>query len=82
LAFSGGIDERGVKETKAQRVERLKGELNPWRPMPISSGSRARAGMPSARVVRHVLPLVGIYTQGDGVGAIGGKGGEARRSGI
>jgi len=29
-------------------------------------------------VVRHLFPLVGIYTQGDGVGAIGGKNGEGK----
>ena len=66
-----------VKETKAQRAERLKREKNPWEAFD-EVRAFARAGRTS------VLPewaglyfkWWGIYTQGDGVGATGGKGGE------
>ena len=66
-----------VKETKAQRSERLKREKNPWEAFD-EVRAFARAGRSS------VLPewaglyfkWWGIYTQGDGVGATGGKGGE------
>ena len=66
-----------VKESKAQRAERLKLEKNPWEAFD-EVRAFARAGRSS------VLPewaglyfkWWGIYTQGDGVGATGGKGGE------
>jgi sulfite reductase (ferredoxin) len=66
-----------AKETKAQRAERLKREKNPWEAFD-EVRAFARAGRSS------VLPewaglyfkWWGIYTQGDGVGATGGKGGE------
>lgn len=67
------------KETKAQRAERLKLEKNPW------------AAFDEVRQFAHegrssVLPewasfyfkWWGIYTQGDGVGATGGVGGEGK----
>src|ERR1700758_2560241 len=65
------------KETKAQRAERLKREKNPWEAF-NEVREFARAGRAS------VLPEWAslyfkwwvIYTQGDGVGATGGKGGE------
>ncbi len=70
-----------VKETKAQRAERLKLEKNPWQAFD-EVRAFARAGRSS------VLPewaslyfkLWGVYTQGDGVGAVGGKGGEGLAS--
>jgi len=66
-----------IKETKAQRAERLKREMNPWNAFD-EVREFARQGRAS------VLPewagtyfkWWGIYTQGDGVGATGGKGGE------
>jgi sulfite reductase (ferredoxin) len=66
-----------VKETKAQRAERLKREKNPW-----EAFDEVRAFAREGRA--SVLPAWastyfkwwGIYTQGDGVGATGGKGGE------
>jgi sulfite reductase (ferredoxin) len=69
------------KETKAQRMERLKREKNPWEAFD-EVRAFARAGRSS------VLPewagvyfkWWGIYTQGDGVGATGGKGGEGLAS--
>jgi len=66
-----------VKESKAQRVERLKLEKNPWEAFD-EVRAFARAGRSS--VVPEWASLYfkwwGIYTQGDGVGATGGKGGE------
>jgi sulfite reductase (ferredoxin) len=74
-------DVTAVKETKAQRAERLKREKNPWEAFD-EVRAFARAGRSS------VLPewaglyfkWWGIYTQGDGVGATGGKGGEGLAS--
>ncbi|RRA47534.1 nitrite/sulfite reductase [Acidipila sp. EB88] len=70
-----------LKETKAQRVERLKVEKNPW---DVFDEVRqfAREGRSS------VLPewagvyfkWWGVYTQGDGAGVTGGKNGEGLAS--
>ena len=68
-----------VKETKAQRVERLKRELNPW--AAYSEIVRfAREGVESIppEWLGTYFRWWGIYTQGDGVGAVGGKGGEGK----
>ncbi len=69
------------KETKAQHAERLKREKNPW-----EAFNEVRAFAREGRA--SVLPewassyfkWWGIYTQGDGVGATGGKGGEGLAS--
>ncbi len=69
------------KETKAQKVERLKREKNPWEAWE-EVRQFAREGRES------VLPewagtyfkWWGVYTQGDGVGATGGVGGEGKAS--
>src|SRR3989304_642890 len=65
------------KETKAQRAERLKAALNPW--SAYSEIERfAREGwdsIPPEWLNTH-FRWWGIYTQGDGVGAVGGTGGE------
>ena len=68
-----------VKETKAQRMERLKREKNPWEAL-----DDVRAFAAAGR--ESVLPewasayfkWWGVYTQGDGAGALGGKGGEGK----
>ena len=68
-----------VKETKAQRMERLKREKNPWEAL-----DEVRAFAAAGR--ESVLPewasayfkWWGVYTQGDGAGALGGKGGEGK----
>jgi len=68
-----------VKETKAQKIERLKGELNPWDA--YSEIVRfAREGFPSIPPawLQTYFRFWGVYTQGDGVGAVGGKGGEGK----
>ena len=68
-----------VKETKAQRVERLKRELNPWEA--YSEILRfAREGFDAIppEWLNTYFRWWGVYTQGDGVGAVGGKGGEGK----
>jgi sulfite reductase (ferredoxin) len=67
------------KETKAQRVERLKREMNPWAAY-AEIERFAREGVESIppEWLGTYFRWWGIYTQGDGVGAIGGKGGEGR----
>ena len=69
------------KETKAQRTERLKREKNPWEAFDEVRDIRARGALECcARVGRLYFKWWGIYTQGDGVGATGGKGGEGLAS--
>src|SRR5262247_4172097 len=67
------------KETKAQRAERLKGELNPWEHLE-EVRRFAREGFDSipAAWLNTYFRWWGVYTQGDGIGAIGGKGGEGK----
>ncbi len=70
-----------VKETKAQRAERLKIEKNPW-----NAWDEVRQFAKEGRA--SVLPewtglyfkWWGVYTQGDGLGVTGGKGGEGKAS--
>ncbi len=66
-----------IKETKAQRAERLKREKNPWEAFD-EVRAFARAGRASVvpEWASTYFKWWGIYTQGDGVGATGGKGGE------
>ncbi len=67
------------KETKTQKVERLKTEKNPWQ-------AWTEVKQFAAEGRESVLPewagtyfkWWGIYTQGDGVGAVGGVGGEGK----
>jgi sulfite reductase (ferredoxin) len=70
-----------TKETKAQRAERLKREKNPWEAF---DEVRAFAREGRSSVVPEWANMYfkwwGIYTQGDGVGATGGKGGEGLAS--
>src|SRR3984885_4351442 len=66
-----------AKETKAQKIERLKREKNPWEAF-NEVREFARQGRASV-VPEWASPYFkwwGVYTQGDGVGAVGGKGGE------
>jgi len=68
-----------VKETKAQRVERLKRALNPWEGLE-EIRRFAREGFQSIppEWIGTYLRWWGVYTQGDGAGVTGGKGGEGR----
>ena len=65
------------KETSAQRAERLKREKNPWAAFD-EVRAFAREGRSSVvpEWASFYFKWWGIYTQGDGVGATGGKGGE------
>jgi len=68
-----------LKETKAQRVERLKRAKNPWDHLD-EIRTFARQGfdsIPPEWLGTYFRPW-GIYTQGDGVGVIGGKNGEGK----
>jgi sulfite reductase (ferredoxin) len=68
-----------VKETKAQRVERLKREKNPWEGLD-EIRRFAREGFSSIppEWIGTYFRWWGVYTQGDGAGVIGGKGGEGK----
>ncbi len=66
-------------ETKAQRVERLKRELNPWEAYAeIQRFAREGWDAIPPEWLGTYFRWWGIYTQGDGIGAIGGKGGEGK----
>src|SRR5579884_4152302 len=70
-----------VKETKAQKLERLKRELNPWEHVEqIRQFAREGRGSIPPEWASVYFKWWGIYTQGDGVGAVGGKGGEGLAS--
>ena len=59
-----------VKETKAQRMERLKREVNPWEAFDeVRRFAREGRGSVLADWASAYLKWWGIYTQGDGVGA-------------
>jgi sulfite reductase (ferredoxin) len=68
-----------VKETKAQRVERLKRSMNPWEGME-QIRRFAREGFESipAEWIGTYFRWWGVYTQGDGAGVTGGQNGEGR----
>jgi sulfite reductase (ferredoxin) len=64
------------KETKAQKAERLKRDKNPWQALEEIRGF-ARDGRASIPADWNTyFRWWGIYTQGDGLGVTGGKGGE------
>jgi sulfite reductase (ferredoxin) len=68
-----------IKETKAQRVERLKREKNPLQCLDeVREFARnGHTAIPDAWIKTY-FRWWGVYTQGDGVGAIGGTGGEGK----
>jgi sulfite reductase (ferredoxin) len=68
-----------IKETKAQRVERLKREKNAWERFDeIREFARqGHASIPPEWLGTYFRSW-GIYTQGDGVGVVGGKNGEGK----
>jgi sulfite reductase (ferredoxin) len=66
-----------VKETKAQRIERLKREKNPWEAFDeVRAFAREGRSSVAPEWASAYFKWWGVYTQGDGVGAIGGKNGE------
>lgn len=68
-----------VKETKSQRVERLKREKNAWEHFD-EIRAFARQGYESIppEWKSAYFRTWGVYTQGDGTGVIGGSGGEGK----
>ena len=67
------------RETKAQRVERLKREKNPWECFDeIERFAREGYGSIPPEWLGTYFRWWGVYTQGDGAGAIGGQGGEGK----
>jgi sulfite reductase (ferredoxin) len=68
-----------AKETKAQRVERLKRSMNPWEGL-AEIGRFAREGFQSIppEWLGTYFRWWGVYTQGDGAGVVGGQNGEGR----
>jgi sulfite reductase (ferredoxin) len=71
--------ENPVKETKAQRVERLKREKNPWQALDeIRRFAREGFGSIPPEWLGTYFRWWGVYTQGDGAGVVAGQGGEGR----
>jgi sulfite reductase (ferredoxin) len=68
-----------IKETKAQRVERLKREKNAWEHFDqIRAFAReGHASIPPEWLGTYFRSW-GVYTQGDGAGVVGGKNGEGK----
>src|ERR1700730_4655255 len=68
-----------AKETKAQKVERLKRTMNPWEGLD-EIRRFAREGFESIppEGLGTSCRWWGVYTQGDGAGVAGGQGGEGR----
>jgi sulfite reductase (ferredoxin) len=79
LLFGGFFMSNPAKETKAQRVERLKREKNPWECL---DEIRRFAGHGFQAIPPEWLGTYfrwwGVYTQGDGAGVVGGQGGEGK----
>jgi sulfite reductase (ferredoxin) len=69
------------KETKAQKIERLKREKNPWEAWKeVQQFAREGRTSVTEEWAGAYFKWWGIYTQGDGVGVTGGKGGEGKAS--
>ena len=68
-----------AKETKAQRVERLKRSMNPWEGIgEIRRFSREGFESIPPEWIGTYFRWWGVYTQGDGAGVTGGQNGEGR----
>jgi sulfite reductase (ferredoxin) len=68
-----------TKETKAQRVERLKRAKNPWDGLEeIRRFSREGFASIPPEWIGTYFRWWGVYTQGDGAGVTGGQNGEGR----
>ena len=67
------------KETKAQKVERLKRVKNPWEGLEeIRRFAREGFSAIPPEWIGTYFRWWGVYTQGDGAGVTGGQGGEGR----
>jgi len=70
-----------VKETKAQRAERLKLAKNPWDAWDeVRKFAKEGRGSVLPEWTGLYFKWWGVYTQGDGLGVTGGKGGEGKES--
>jgi sulfite reductase (ferredoxin) len=70
-----------VKETKAQRAERLKLAKNPWDAWDeVREFAKGGRGSVLPEWTGLYFKWWGVYTQGDGLGVTGGKGGEGKES--
>ena len=70
-----------IRETKAQKMERLKREKNPWDAFAeVRQFARDGRGSVAPEWASAYFKWWGVYTQGDGVGAVGGTGGEGKAS--
>ncbi len=68
-----------AKETKAQRVERIKRAKNPWEGLDeIRRFASEGFGSIPPEWISTYFRWWGVYTQGDGAGVTGGQGGEGR----
>ncbi len=68
-----------IKETKAQRVERLKRAKNPWEGLEeIRRFAREGFGSIPPEWLGTYFRWWGVYTQGDGAGVLGGQNGEGK----
>lgn len=68
-----------VKETKTQRVERLKREKNAWEHFAeIRDFARKGYDAIASEWKGTYFRAWGVYTQGDGAGVVGGSGGEGK----
>jgi sulfite reductase (ferredoxin) len=68
-----------VKETTAQRVERLKREQNPWQGLDeVRRFAREGFAAIPPEWLGTYFRWWGVYTQGDGAGVLGGQGGQGR----
>jgi sulfite reductase (ferredoxin) len=68
-----------LKETKAQRVERLKRAKNPWEGLEeIRSFARQGFNSIPPEWIGTYFRWWGVYTQGDGAGVTGGQNGEGK----
>jgi sulfite reductase (ferredoxin) len=73
------IAKPAVKETKAQRVERLKRAKNPWDGLDeIRRFAREGFGSIPPEWIGTYFRWWGVYTQGDGLGVTAGQNGEGR----
>ena len=69
------------KETKAQRMERLKREKNPWEAFDeVRRFAQQGRQSVTPEWASAYFKWWGVYTQGDGAGATGGRGGEGLAS--
>jgi sulfite reductase (ferredoxin) len=70
-----------TKETKSQRLERLKREKNAWDHLDeIRQFARDGHDSIPSEWLNTYFRTWGIYTQGDGLGVIGGSGGEGKQT--